>query len=125
MDYRIIVEGVALFLSSFGAAVIIFGGIWAIIKVLSGIGRRNLDYNAVRIDFTSQIMMGLEFFIAGDLIKSILKPSLDEVIILGIIVAIRTVVGYSLNQELKQIGKKEIENNRYKADGHSIMSAQR
>lgn len=112
MDYRIIVEGVALFLSSFGAAVIIFGGIWAIIKVLSGIGRRNLDYNAVRIDFTSQIMMGLEFFIAGDLIKSILKPSLDEVIILGIIVAIRTVVGYSLNQELKQIGKKEIENNR-------------
>lgn len=112
MDYRIIVEGVALFLSSFGAAVIIFGGIWAIIKILSGIGRRTLDYNAVRIDFTSQIMMGLEFFVAGDLIKSILKPSLDEVIILGIIVAIRTVVGYSLNQELKQIGKKEIENNR-------------
>jgi len=112
MDYRIIVEGVALFLSSFGAAVIIFGGIWAIIKVLSGIGRRKLDYNAVRIEFTSQIMLGLEFFIAGDLVKSILKPSLDEVIILGIIVAIRTVVSYSLNQELKQIDKKEIENNR-------------
>ncbi len=112
MDYRIIVEGVALFLSSFGAIVIIFGGIWAIIKVLSGIGRRKLDYNAVRIEFTSQIMLGLEFFIAGDLIKSILNPSLDEVIILGIIVAIRTVVSYSLNQELKQIDKKEIENNR-------------
>lgn len=112
MDYRIIVEGVAFFLSSFGAAVIVFGGIWAIIKVLSGIGRRKLDYNAIRIDFTSQIMMGLEFFVAGDLIKSILKPNLDEVIILGIIVAIRTVVGYSLNQELKQIDKKEIENNR-------------
>ena len=112
MDYRIIVEGAALFLSSFGAAVIIFGGIWAIIKVLSGIGRRTLDYNAVRIDFTSQIMMGLEFFVAGDLIKSILTPSLDEVIILGIIVAIRTVVGYSLNLELKQIDKKEIENNK-------------
>jgi len=112
MDYRIIVEGVALFLSSFGAAVIIFGGIWAIIEVLSGIGRRKLDYNAVRIEFTSQIMLGLEFFIAGDLVKSILKPSLDEVIILGIIVAIRTVVSYSLNQELKQIGEKEIENNR-------------
>ena len=57
-------------------------------------------------------MMGLEFFIAGDLIKSILTPSLDEVIILGIIVAIRTVVGYSLNLELKQIGKKEIEDNK-------------
>jgi uncharacterized membrane protein len=112
MDYRIIVEGVALFLSSFGAAVIMFGGIWAIIKVLSGIGRRTLDYNAVRIDFTSRIMMGLEFFVAGDLINSILSPSLDEVIILGIIVAIRTVVGYSLNQELKQICEKEIGNNR-------------
>ncbi len=112
MDYKTIVDGVALFLSSFGAAVIIFGGIWAIIKVLSGIGRKKLDYNAVRIDFTSQIMMGLEFFIAGDLIKSILTPSLDEVIILGIIVAIRTVVGYSLNLELKQMDKKEIEDNK-------------
>lgn len=112
MDYKTIIDGVALFLSSFGAAIIVFGGIWAIIKVLSGVGRRTLDYNVVRIDFTSQIMIGLEFFVAGDLIKSILTPSLDEVIILGIIVAIRTVVGYSLNQELKQMGKKEIENNR-------------
>ena len=56
------------------------------------------------MDFTSEIMIELEFFTAGDLMKSFLIPNLNEVVILAIIVAIRTVVGYSLNQEIKTIG---------------------
>ncbi len=113
MEYKTIIDGVAIFLSIFGAIIIIFGGMWAIIEILTkGIGRDTIDYKAVKMDFTSKIMMGLEFFVAGDLIKSIITPSLNEVIILGIIVAIRTVVGYSLNLELKEMGKNEGDNNK-------------
>ncbi|HUS75588.1 MAG TPA: DUF1622 domain-containing protein [Methanothrix sp.] len=102
MNYISVIDAIGLFLSSFGAAIIFFAGIGAIIKILAKeIGRRILDYNAIRTDFTSKIMLGLEFFIAGDLMKTILTPGLDQVIILAIIVAIRTVVGYSLNQEIK------------------------
>jgi uncharacterized membrane protein len=48
--------------------------------------------------------MGLEFFIAGDLIKTVLEPSEYQILILAAIVAIRAVIGYSLNKELKDLG---------------------
>ncbi|MBI4813452.1 MAG: DUF1622 domain-containing protein, partial [Methanobacterium sp.] len=60
-------------------------------------------YNDIRLDFTNKIVLGLEFFIAADLIKSILQPTLNDVVVLAVIVAIRTVVGYSLNIELKEL----------------------
>jgi uncharacterized membrane protein len=36
-------------------------------------------------------------------IRTVIQPTLDEVIILAVIVAIRTVVGYSLDKEAKDI----------------------
>jgi len=45
----------------------------------------------------------LEFFIAGDLIKTILEPTFSEVIILVIIVSIRTIIGYTLNKESEEL----------------------
>ena len=50
-----------------------------------------------------KIVLALEFFIAADLIRTVIQPTLDEVIILAVIVAIRTVVGYSLDKEAKDI----------------------
>jgi len=104
IDYGFIVSIVADFLSYFGAIVIFYGGIRAIVGVIKiELLKRELSYNDVRIDFTPKILIGLEFFVAADLIKSILEPSLNQVIILAIIVAIRTVVGLSLNREIKDL----------------------
>jgi uncharacterized membrane protein len=61
------------------------------------------DYNMIRADFTSKIVLSLEFFIAADLIRTVIQPTLDEVVILAVIVAIRTVVGYSLDKEAKDM----------------------
>lgn len=107
IDYKIVVDAIGLLLSSFGATFILFGSVEAIIKILAKkLNRHHLEYNAIRIDYTSKIMLGLEFFIAGDLMKSIFTPGLNEVIILALIVAIRTVIGYSLNLEIKMIDGK-------------------
>lgn len=104
VDFGLIVSIVASILSYFGAIVIFYGGIRAIVGVLKiEIFHRNIDYNDVRLDFTPKILMGLEFFIAGDLIKSILEPSFNQVVILATIVAIRTIVGFSLNREISQL----------------------
>lgn len=65
--------------------------------------KHSSDYNAIRVDFTSKIVLALEFFIAADLIRTILQPTLNEVIVLAVIVGIRTVVGYSLNKEVKEL----------------------
>ena len=104
IDYGTVIVYIASILSYFGAVVIFYGGIRAAIGVLSiEILKRKASYNEVRLDFTPKLLIGLEFFIAGDLIKSIIEPNLNQVIILAIIVSIRTVVGFSLGREIKEL----------------------
>ena len=47
------------------------------------------------------LLLGLEFLIAADIIDTLMKPTTQDLIILGAIVAIRTVISYSLNSELR------------------------
>ncbi len=104
IDFVTFVSIVANVLSYFGAIVIFYGGIRAIIGVIKiEVIRQKIEYNDVRLDFTPKIVIGLEFFIAADLIKTILEPNLNQVVILAVIVAIRTVVGFSLNREIRQL----------------------
>jgi uncharacterized membrane protein len=106
--YSDIVNFIALFFSIFGAIIIVYGGLRAIFKVLKvEIWRESSDYNFIRKDFTSKIVLALEFFIAADLIRTIIQPDLNEVIVLAVIVAIRTVVGYSLDKEAKDISSNQ------------------
>ncbi len=87
-----------------GSIIIIYGGIIAAKNTLLGEIRKKKNYYAnVRIDFTSKIALGLEFFIAGDLIKTIIEPTFNEITILAIIVAIRTIIGYTLSKESKEL----------------------
>lgn len=53
----------------------------------------------------SYLLLGLEFLIAADIIRTIFEPTLQELAILGTIVAIRTVINYFLNLELKDAHK--------------------
>ena len=104
VDSSSIILVITDFLSYFGALIILYGGIRAVVAVLTiEILKREKNYNDIRLDFTSKIVLGLEFFIAADLIKSILEPTFNQLISLAIIVAIRTVVGYSLTREIKEL----------------------
>src|SRR5262245_58225669 len=53
------------------------------------------------------LLLGLEFLIAADIIDTLMKPKPQEMIVLGAIVAIRTVISFSLNGELKADRLKE------------------
>lgn len=103
--YEEIIRLVAGFLALSGAAIVFFGGLAAIIRILEKeLLKHPFNYNDIRRSFTSKVLMGLEFFIAGDLIKTVLGPSADQIFILAAIVAIRAVIGYSLSKELKDMG---------------------
>ena len=102
--YQDIITYISLFFSIFGAILIIYGGLRAIITIIKvELLKKPSDYNMIRADFTSKIVLSLEFFIAADLIRTVIQPTLDEVLILAVIVAIRTVVGYSLDKEAKDM----------------------
>ncbi len=47
------------------------------------------------------LLVSLEFLIAADIIDTIVQPSLEELAVLGGILAIRTVISLSLNWEMR------------------------
>jgi len=55
--------------------------------------------NLIKQHLGSYILLSLEILIAADIIKSILEPSLDDILILGAIVIIRTIISYFLERE--------------------------
>lgn len=54
----------------------------------------------LRLWFGFRILLGLEFLIAADIIRTVSQPTLEEVAVLAGIVAIRTVISYFLEREL-------------------------
>jgi len=103
--------------SIFGSIIIIYGGITAAIKtIISELRRETYYYAGIRFDFTSKIALGLEFFIAGDLIKTIIEPNFSQITVLAVIVGIRTVVGYFLDKESKELKQALIDNKKLKTD---------
>jgi uncharacterized membrane protein len=101
-----IVSWIVTFFEIIGA-IIIFYGSARVVAVLSAsaLRRQAPDYTAVRLDYTPKILLALDIFIANDLVRTILSPTLDQAIILAFVVGIRTVVGLALNTELRELAK--------------------
>jgi len=90
----------ALILGIAGAALIIYGGLKAIVNVLMlEIKRGSYTYNQIRRELTDKIVFGLEFLIAADILNTITTPTQQELINLGVVVVIRTILGYFLSRE--------------------------
>ena len=78
------------------AAALIRGGL----ALLGGKGAEE-GYRIVRTVFGRSILLGLEFLVAADIIKSVaVQPSLQNVAVLGLIVLIRTFLSFSLEVEI-------------------------
>ncbi len=56
----------------------------------------------IRIAIGEKMALGLDFFLAGDIIGTIVVPSKDTLMVLGGIVVIRTVMAYFLAQEIEK-----------------------
>lgn len=50
----------------------------------------------------SYLILGLEFFIAADIIRTITRPDWNEIAMLAAIIALRTVLSYFLGMELRE-----------------------
>ncbi len=59
------------------------------------------EREALRHQLAYYLLLSLEFLIAADIIDTIVQPGLEELALLGGILAIRTVISLALNWELK------------------------
>ncbi len=62
--------------------------------------------NGIRLNLGRILILGLEFIVAADLIGTTTTPDYYAVGILAIIVAIRTLLSYSINRELMMLPKE-------------------
>lgn len=104
---------ISLFVGVIGVGIIVWGvilGLWRFLKTESST-LRGVDTTDVRESLRHQLgyylLLGLEFLIAADIIHTVLTPSLNDLAILGSIVAIRTVISFSINWELRQSGLRK------------------
>ncbi len=86
-----------------GIGVMILGAVLAV--VLLAVRRRRHEaslYRQFRQDLGRAILLGLEFLVAADIIRTVSEePTLRGVIVLGLIVVIRTFLSFTLSVELE------------------------
>lgn len=105
--FHSIINVVSFALNAIGALITIWGIIISLIEFLKKeILRRkeSVQLNeAIRLKLGSYLVLALEFFIAGDIVKTIITPTWQSLGILGAIVVIRTILSYFLTKDLKKI----------------------
>lgn len=96
-------EVVGTGLDVLGVAIILAGTVVALARALGRWGRAVPDaYRLLRQDVGRAILLGLEFLVAGDIIRTVaVDPNLSNVAALGGIVLIRTFLSMSLQLELE------------------------
>jgi uncharacterized membrane protein len=97
-------EQVARGVEVVGIATLVLGLVVALIqaaRVLIGGQEVEEAYRVVRTVFGRSILLGLEFLVAADIIRTVaVEPSLENVGVLGLIVLIRTFLSFSLEVEI-------------------------
>lgn len=108
---RRFLEPISLGLELVGVAVIVYGALVTLMFLVrteaKNVEKAGHRQYRIKQQFTSRILTGLEFFIAGDVLKTIINPTLESLTVVGAIVAIRAALTYLLNRELKEEEKGE------------------
>jgi len=104
MDYfRELMGNIGLAVDAVGVLVIVIGAILSTCRLLF---RRQESpgnsYKLYRQGLGRAILLGLEFLVAGDIIRTVVvAPTLENVLILGLIVLIRTFLSMALQLEVE------------------------
>ncbi len=103
---RTFIEWAALGIEILGASVIVAGVMR--VAITRGTVRYlfQLDkpgaYESYKHQMGRSLLLGLEFLVAGDVVRTVaLEPTLDNVAVLGLLVLVRTFLGWSLAVEIE------------------------
>jgi uncharacterized membrane protein len=108
-----ILEWIEYIVDLFGIGILFIGflkGLFHFVKMefdsLTG-GETFDDILALRSILGGYIILSLDFLIISDIIHSVIKPEFNELINLGIIVVLRTSIGFFLGREIMELRHNE------------------
>lgn len=97
-----IISVISLLIVTYGALIAFIAFIINELKRFTG-KYTSINIRRLRATFGTYLLLGLEFLIASDILKTVLEPTLNELAILGGIVILRTVLSVFLNKEIKEL----------------------
>ena len=105
MSFDRVVEAVGKAVDGIGIAIVVIGSVIALApyvwRTVSG-DHSIASYRAVRRNLGRAILLGLEFLVAGDIIRTVaVSPTLAGVAVLAVIVVVRTFLSASLEIEIE------------------------
>lgn len=95
---------ISLLIVTYGALIAVIAFLCNEFKRFTG-GYSTTIIRELRAQFGTYMLLGLEFLIASDILKTVIEPTLNELAILGGIVVLRTVLSIFLNKEIKDLEK--------------------
>lgn len=93
-----------------GAVVIFLGAAIGFVRFVRALARRRgtADFVSLRLELGRYLALGLEFQLAGDVLRTAIAPTFEEIGQLAAVAAIRTALNYFLAREIKE-EREEIE----------------
>lgn len=110
-----ILDVTSLCISILSIAVVVYGTLIALVAFFRTERHRlRKNYNSqflrvLRADLGTYLLLGLEFLIAADILKTVLEPGVQELCILAGVVTLRTVLSFFLNKEIQEIDRERKE----------------
>jgi uncharacterized membrane protein len=101
--FREMMSLIGLVLDALGVLLVAVGGVTAVLHAFTRFRLPFADrYRMLRENLGRAILLGLEFLIAGDIIRSVVvDPTVLNVAVLGMIVIIRTFLSMTLQLEIE------------------------
>jgi uncharacterized membrane protein len=107
---KLLASNVALAVETVAVAIVAFGAIEALLHTLAplvgkrtGIGWRR----QVWVRFGTWLLLGLQFALAADIVRSAISPGWEEIGQLAAIAAIRTFLNFFLERDITELSRQE------------------
>ncbi|MFI0432132.1 MAG: DUF1622 domain-containing protein [Candidatus Nanopelagicales bacterium] len=101
MEFENVMEWIARTFEFVGVLILVVGGIWAAFRAVGNYRAKRNVYQGIRSDFGRALLLGLEVLVAADIVKTVsVATTLENVVILGILVLVRTLLSFSLDVEI-------------------------
>jgi uncharacterized membrane protein len=106
--FKSIASYIAVAVEAGAALLILIGALEAFYKMISRFLRRQLIAGTrrdVRVEFGVWLLLGLEFELAADIIRTAISPSWNDIGQLAAIASIRTALNYFLELDIQRSGE--------------------
>src|SRR5262245_23852062 len=108
--FRTLANGIAIGVEAAAALLILVGACEAVYVMFSRFFTHRLEANMrkeVLVRFGVWLLLGLEFELAADIIRTAISPSWNDIGQLAAIAAIRTVLNHFLEKDLQEYGESQ------------------